>query len=227
MRRTTLLLLALLSVGCASRGPAVMTRIETQRCDAHLGLENAAVIELDAAQAQVHHFDGQSRCQAGAVEDAAMSYAVYRLPRYREDWTLEVDSRIEGRSLFAPELLTLDGEGRVVRQFGFDRFVLRGDELQATVFFGAADARERYVVLRSAPERVGRQEQRVVSGSFFIPIVTGLMPLIYLQGTESEDQYTLSHSGVVALQGRSARAQARQPHATRDLARAELGARLR
>ena len=217
-----LVIVALAATGCASRGPVAITKIQNTGCDTAWKLDGAELVRLDTGRPETHRFDAASRCLAES-DGAAASYAVFRLPRFRESWTLEVDSQIDGRRLFAPEVLMLDAEGKLLRQLPYDRFTMRGDRTQAMVFFSEENAAERYVLVRSATQAVGRDERRVVSGSFMVPILTGIMPFLYMQGTESEGAYTLAHDGLVNLWARSSHAPRRLPQA-RDIARSELGA---
>lgn len=224
MRIQTLLLplLALLATGCASRGPAPVTHLDAQRCATASTLDGAAILKLDEPQGETLNFDGRASCVVEG-EQAPASYAIVRLPRFRQAWVMTLQSALTGQSLFAPEVFTLDAQGRVLRSLPFERFTLRGDQLTAALFFDETNAAERYVLVRSANEAVGRQGRQVVSGAFAIPLLNGLMPILYMQGTEHERGYTLSHNGRVNLLARTAAATRRTPRA-HDLARAELGA---
>ncbi|WP_420468000.1 MalM family protein [Panacagrimonas sp.] len=227
MNRPGLLSIALLllgTAGCASRGPAPMTQVASP-CDRHWQLQSAQPLALDEVRPQVLRLDAGSRC--GFLEDGRVSnYTVLRLPAFDGPWSLSLESLIDGSSLFAPEVATLDADGRVRRELPLDRFVMRGDRLQANLFFGAEDAEESYLLLRSAPQAVGRSDERVVSRSFFLPILNAVMPILYVQGTERERRYTYSHAGRVQLQARSRTPKRDAPKAS-DLARAELKTYLR
>lgn len=219
--RLLLPLLALLATGCASRGPAPVTRIESPRCDTGWNLESAVVLELDPARPENLRFDAASRCFA-ARGGAPVNYAVLRLPRFRKAWMLTLESPIVGQSLFAPEVLTLDADGQVLRRLPFERFSMRGEHLEASLFVGEENAPERFLLVHSAIQAVGQGGTQVVSGAFVIPILTGLIPLVYMQGTERERSYTLAHSGQMRLRAQLAGA-SRRPGQARDIARAELG----
>lgn len=222
LRLAVLSILAVLATGCASRGPAAVTRLQAPGCDARWDLERAQAIQVDSLREVEHSFQPGSRCLAES-DGSAVAYTVFRLPRFREDYTLQIDSQINGRSLFAPELMTLDAEGKVLREVPFDRFSLRGDRLRTTMFFSQDNAGEQYLLMRSARQVVGQGERRVVSGSFVIPLVAGVFPFLYMQGTESEDEYTYAHNGVVRLQARSNAPALRRNLQARDAARAEIG----
>jgi len=225
-RIVVLSLVALIATGCASRGPAAVTRLKAPGCDARWNMENAQAIQVDSLRAVEHSFRTGSGCVAES-DGSAVAYTVFRLPRFREDYTLQIDSQIEGRSLFAPELVTLDADGKVLREVPFDRFALRGDRLQTTMFFSADNASEQYLLMRSARQVVGQGERRLISGSFVIPLVAGVLPFLYMQGTESEGEYTYAHNGVVRLQARSNAPALRRNLQARDAARSEIGFLLR
>lgn len=223
--RLVLTLLLLLATGCASRGPAPVTQLDAQRCEAASRLGSATPLQLDQGHPETLRFDGSATCVSGSDHRPA-TYAAVRLPKFREDWVLTLHSQIAGQSLFAPEVFTLDAQGQVLRKLDFDRFTLRGDQLVATLFFNQDNAAERYLLVRSAHAAVGTTGRQVVSGAFMVPILTSVLPIVYMQGTERERSYTLSHNGLVQLQARRAAPNRRVPQ-THDLARAELGAMAR
>lgn len=219
-----LLLLGALSLGgCANRAlaPATVMQLNPKGCDTQWNLASPQAIEMDSPEgAQSFRVDGDARCLAQSG-DRSVSYAVYRLPRYRDPWTLQLESRITDGGLFAPDVLLLDADGRIAREVPFDRFALRGERLQTTVFFNDENASERFLVVRSAGAMVGRDERHVVSGSFVVPLLAGALPFLYMQGTEAEGSFTYAHNGVVYMLARST---GYQPLRRSAQARSELGA---
>lgn len=223
LRLALLLVLASVASGCATRGSTAVTRITAPRCDAQWQLSAPQGITLDPAQGpQSHRIDPAGRCLT-LSDGSAVSYAVFRLPRYRGPWTLELDSQLSGTSLFAPEALLLDAGGKVLREVPFERFAMRGDRLQTTVFFSEDNVAEQYLLLHSAGAAVGRDERHVVSSSFIVPLFAGAMPFLFMQGTESEGAFTYSHSGTVSLLARSQGAALRRNSQARAVARSEMG----
>jgi hypothetical protein len=223
----SLLLAASLVGGCASRAlaPATVMQLNPRGCDTQWNLSSPQAIEMDSPQgAQAFRVDGDVRCLAQSG-DRSVSYAVYRLPRYRDPWTLQLESRITNGALFAPEAMLLDADGKVVREMTFDRFAMRGERLQITVFFNDENASEHYLVVRSAGAVVGRDERHVVSSSFYVPLLAGALPFLYMQGTEAEGSFTYAHNGVIYLLARS---QAYSPLGrkadSRAMVRSEFGA---
>lgn len=227
IRLAALSLAALLATGCASRGPAApVTRIKTGGCQTQWSMAGAQAIPLDSLRRVEYRFEKGSPCLVRS-EGGAVTYAMFRLPRFREDYTLQIASQIDGRSLFAPELMTLDAAGNVLREVPFERFSLRGDRLQTTMFFSQDNASEQYLVMRSSPDVVGQGERRVVSSSFVVPVLAGVLPFLFIQGTESEGEYTYSHFGVVSLQAQSSASPRRRNMQARDVARSELSSFIR
>lgn len=199
------MVLALLASGCVSRAPvpATVMQLNPKGCDAQWDLATPQQIEMDSPHgAQAFRVDGDLRCLAYSG-DSSVSYAVYRLPRFREPWTLQLESRISEGRLFAPAGLILNAEGIVLREIPFDRFAMRGDRLRSTVFFGPDNATEEYLLVHSAGAIVGSNQRHIVSGSFVVPVIAGLLPFVYMQGTESEGSFTYAHSGVVYVLARS------------------------
>ena len=200
-----LMLTSLFAGGCAGRAPkpATVMQLNPKGCQAQWSLASAPQIVMDSAEGeQAFRVDGDVRCMA-ASDGSSVSYAVYRLPRYREPWTLQLESRISQGSLFAPEALLLDADGKVLRNVPFDRFAMRGERLETTVFFDQDNAAEQYLLVHSAGAMVGRDERHVVSGSFIVPLIAGALPFLYMQGTESEGSFRYAHNGVVYLLARS------------------------
>ncbi|MCC2655944.1 MAG: Maltose operon periplasmic protein precursor (MalM) [Panacagrimonas sp.] len=223
----SLLLAASLVGGCAGRAlaPATVMQLNPRGCDTQWNLSSPQAIEMDSPQgAQAFRVDGDVRCLAQSG-DRSVSYAVYRLPRYRDPWTLQLESRITDGALFAPEAMLLDADGKMVREMTFDRFAMRGERLQITVFFNDENASEHYLVVRSAGAVVGRDERHVVSSSFYVPLLAGALPFLYMQGTEAEGSFRYAHNGVVYLLARS---QAYSPLGrkadSRAMVRSEFGA---
>jgi hypothetical protein len=225
--RIALPLVAALASGCAGRAPvpATVMQLNPKGCHARWDLGATDPIVIDAPQgAQAFRVDGDVRCLARS-DGASVSYAVYRLPRFRESWTLQLESRISDGGLFAPEAALLDRDGRVLREVPFDRFALRGDRLETTIFFNQDHAAEQFLVVHSAGAMVGRDQRHVVSSSFVVPLLAGALPFLYMQGTESEGSFTYAHNGVVYLLARSQRySPLRRHEQARALARSELGA---
>jgi hypothetical protein len=217
-------LLVLLVSGCAARGQAPMTQVASP-CDRYWQLPAAEPVTLDDVRPQVLRMDASRRC--GFRRDGSVAtYVVLALPAFERPWSLRLESLIEDQRLFAPEVATLDADGQVLRRLPLDRFAMRGDRLQAHLFFAAADADERYLLLRSAPEAIGRAERQMVSRSFFIPVLNAILPILYVQGTERERQFIYSHDGLVQVQARSQEPPPGTP-TLRDVARSELKAFLR
>lgn len=216
----SLTLIVAFGTACAGRVARTVGLPDPPRCSPSLKLGENAAIEFESASALMHRFDDASLCVLEA--GGASTYAVFRLPRYRGPWVLTVESLIDGKVLFAPQLATLDSKGRVRRTVAFDRFSRRGDRLETSLFFNETDDDDHFLVVRSTESSVGKGEKQVVSNTFFIPLLNTVLPLVYLQGVESEREITLARTGVVRLQARTGSAMRRQFDAD-GVARSELG----
>ena len=222
-KRLVFVLFALSLGGCASRGALPVTQLDAPVCDRQWNLHSARSLEAGAGLPLQQHFDERSACRIEA-DGTQVRYALFRLPQHGADTRLSVSSLIQGRSLFAPAVAILDAEGRVLRQWEFERFSMRGKQLQLDLFLDGAESatQERYLLVHSAAQAVGEERERVVSGSFVLPILTGLVPMLLMHGTERETQYTLSYNGQVELRIDSGRAPRRTLPA-QEMLRAELG----
>jgi hypothetical protein len=223
---SVVVLSALLATGCAGRAPkpATVMQLNPKGCNAEWNLAATQQIVMDSPEGeQAFRVDGDVRCMA-LSNGRSVSYAVYRLPRYREPWTLQIESRISEGALFAPEALLLDGDGVVLRDIPFDRFAMRGERLETTVFFNQDNAAEQFLLVHSAGAVVGRDERHVVSGSFIVPLLAGALPFLYMQGTESEGSFRYAHNGVVYLLARSQTYSPLRRNEQARAARSEIGA---
>lgn len=221
MTRFLLVSLLLTLAGCASRMPAPRTQIAQPACAAGFDLSGSQRLGLDAGQPLEHRFDEASPCVKDAA-GASTVYALFRMPAVDKPYLIEIDSQPVGAALFAPEVLTLDTQGQVLRTLAWDRFSTRGEELSGTLFVNAENAGERYLVVRSVPAVVGQKITRLASGSYFVPFINLVFPMAYIHGTETEREYVLAHSGLIRLHARSAD-QARRGRAARDSVRKEMG----
>lgn len=222
MRPLTLVLLlvvAALASACASRSPAPIISLQSQQCGETWALESATPIWLNAQAALRERFDGSSRCIS--TDDGSAIFASYKLPVFRQPYSIDIDSEIAGQTLFAPEVLMLDAAGKMTRRLEFDRFSVRGERVEGTVFMHPENLAERYLVVRSAGFAVGRTGDRYVSGSVIVPLVNTVLPMLVMYGTEYSQRYTYSHSGVVYLDARSSSAPRRERLAM-DAARAQF-----
>lgn len=203
------LLLALLGSGCASRAPApLMTPASAQGCAARWDLAAATPIWINAEAPLRQRFDEGSTCMS--TSEGASSYASYRLPVFRQPYWIDIDSEVAGQTLFAPEVLLLDAAGEVVRTIDFERFSRRGERMRATVFLNPENREERYLVVRAARHAVGRTGEHTVTGSVIVPLINTVLPILVMYGTEYEQRYTLSQSGVVYLDARNTQAPRRE-----------------
>lgn len=171
-------------------------------CTRSWQLNSAATLDLDVSQPKAVEFTSSSPC---LVEPSgrAVTYFSFALPPYSAPWVLRVESHIDGRALFAPEIMLIDADKKVSRRIPYERFSLRGNQLQTTIFFNSENADEQYLIIRSAPDVSGQGTTVVESGYFVVPIIAGLIPFFYMQGTERERDYVLSHSGIVKFFARS------------------------
>lgn len=186
--------------GCASQRAlpdARTAQAYSPVCDRAWHVGDAVGLEF-GPRPLIQVFDASSPCLADPT-GVAVTYAAYALPNARGPWQLRVESHLHGRSLFAPELVMLDKDQQVVRRIPHQNFVMRGKHLEATIFFKDENLSERYLLVRSATGVAGHGQVRVESSYFILPIFTGLIPFVYMQGTEREREFVLSHSGVVKL----------------------------
>ncbi|HKY90985.1 MAG TPA: MalM family protein [Nevskiaceae bacterium] len=217
-------LLSLLTTGCATTaGSSPVTRLDQRGCVAQYQVTTAAGLRVDADEPVSQRIDASAPCYVGR-DGAPSVYAPYTLPRYQQPYSVTIQSQTQGEALFAPEVKLLDSDGRVTRVVGFDRFSTRGDILQATVFINADNKDERYLIVGSASDAVGKTSKRLVSGTIVVPLLVGI-PFFGVHGTESAESRTLSYNGVVTAQAASSAPSGRdrtRRASSRDASRADF-----
>lgn len=220
LRSLCLIAVALIASACAGVQPqAPITRIEPQRCDRDWQLRSASQLSVDASEAREQRMDGSSRCLDRGT--GPIAYLPFRLPAYRAPYSITIDSEMAGTSLFAPEVFLLNGVGQAQRSVPYERFSVRGNKLRATVFINGGNASERYLVVASSATVVGKVEEKLVSKVTPIPVPLGLVPMLYVDASEYQGQYVLTHNGVLRLHARSAASSERREERVRPADRAD------
>lgn len=124
-------------------------------------------------------------------------YAVFRLPTSAaEPFSLSVTSEARGLGVFAPYLVLLDENGVERRVIPHDRFLFRGNTLQAG--FRPLPG-ETYLLVASDPEVVGQQTTGIVGSVNATPVSTGYSTFIIYTGIEATRSVTRAHSGIITV----------------------------
>lgn len=132
--------------------------------------------------------------------DAGRSlYGIVALPQLDGSYVVRVAAEPSQTGIFSPHLVLLDAAGRQVREIDRGSFLFRGEKL-TTQFWAHPD--ERYLVVASDPDGVGKQVNRLESqaNSTVIAMPGGVLYLGI--GNDQRVNLTYSYGGVVTLLAR-------------------------
>lgn len=206
MRRSTMgilgVALTLLSA-CAHKTPPqppILSLATERACASTPDTTRAEPLTLSSEKdAPVTVAIGQdSAClQSGDVKSL---YGVVALPATGEEYVVSVASEPLGESIFAPRLLLLDDKGAVQREIRRDAFMFRGGALTALIRVRGSD---RYLVIASDPDGVGKNVSRVQGATQANVVSNGMMGFVVNTGSETKTNLTYSHGGSVKVMART------------------------
>jgi hypothetical protein len=187
--------LALLALSACVAPPPPIVSLEGRDCTREPNLATAASLSLDPNKALTVKLDGSAAClQTG--EGSRSAYAIFQLPQSTDEYVVAVASAPLGRGLFSPHLLMLDANGSVLRELPRDSFLFHGPSLSAGI---RARPAERYLIVASDPETVGRNVSQLAGNT---QVTAGSSGLVYFQihtGSETTNTYTYAHNGTVTV----------------------------
>jgi hypothetical protein len=189
-------LVALIAVACVTNQPPPLLTISERACAAAPDLSGAFPVVLKTDSAAQVIMDHDTACLQPAGE-ARRLYAIFRLPTSDEPFSLSVTSVARGLGVFAPYLLLLDANGVQRRTIPHDRFLFRGNTLQAGF---RPQPGETFLLVASDPDVVGQETKGIVGNTNMsaVPVGTGGMIYIY-SGTETTRSITRAHSGIITV----------------------------
>jgi hypothetical protein len=189
-------LLPALLAACASPAPPPILSLDGRPCVGSPDVAGAQAVPLDAGNPVKLDLDGGAACLE-AKGGARSAYAAFRLPASQKPYLLTVTSTPLGDTLFAPRLLLLDGQGRVLREVPRDGFLFHGTALYAGL--RAAPA-ERYLIVASDAPSVGQQVSHILGESRAIPVPVGIGAVALVRsGSEKQQVITYAHNGRVTV----------------------------
>ncbi len=190
-------LIAALAAACAKPPPPTVS-MEGQACAAAPALADARPVPLEDKDIAVL-LDPGAPCWRTGSDGPANVYAAFRLPIAAEPYILSVFSELRGQSLFAARILLLDDQGKTLREIGHDSFNFQGPSLRANL---RARPDERYAIVASDPQLVGRDVSQVVSQVIQSGVVVrGAYVPIYT-GADATRTLTFSYSGLIKVSAR-------------------------
>ena len=194
--RTGALAAALLLAACAATTPSVppITSLEGRSCGEHPDLAAARPLLLTGKPATAT-LDGASPCWRPPGGPAS-TVAVFRLPDAAEPYLLTVASEPVGETLFSPRLLLLDEQGNPVRERRRDTFLFHGPALKTGL---RVQPGERFLIVASDPDSVGRRNSRIVGNVQQTTTVAGPVIFNLYTGSEANHDVTYAHNGSVTV----------------------------
>lgn len=188
---------ALLAGACVTDQPPPLLTITERACEATPDLSAAHPLVLKADSPVKVTMDFGTACLQPAGE-ARRLYAVFRLPASSEPFSLSVTSEARGLGVFAPYLLLLDETGAQRRAISHDRFLFRGNTLQAGF---RPQPGETYLLVASDPDVVGQKTKGIVGNTNMaaVPVGTGGGMMYIYSGSETTRSITRAHSGIISV----------------------------
>ena len=151
---------------------------------------------------------GELRCDAAPNLSLALPLPeatprAFRIAPERGAVVLTISSLPLGRTIMAPRVMLMDGNGRLTRALGPDAFLFRGAGLSALVRLRAEEV---FVVVGSAPGMAGKGFDRVQSSMNLTAVPLGAGMIFIHHGSEATQQMVFGHNGRVVLETRAAEA---------------------
>lgn len=179
--------------------PVLTLLLDGRACAREPDLTTARALALATNKAITVAVDEKMPCLSDSIGDPSV-YAVFSLPQAMEEFLVSVTSMPQGQTLFAPRVMMVDENGRVMREVPRDVFVFHGPALYLGL---RARQGERYLVVASDPKVVGQQVSHIQSatqsntygavtsaGGFYVNINTG---------SETTNDYTYAHNGSIVV----------------------------
>ncbi len=194
--RLMLLATLALAAGCAAAPPPLLD-ISNHACATSPDLISAAPLTLsdprspDTVKTRI---DDTAPCLQTAQGKSL--YAAFRLPDSASPFMIGVRSAPIGQGLLVPRLLLLDGTGAVKRAIGQDSLEFRADTLTALI---RSHPDERYLVVASTPQAVGRSEERIVESTTATTVVSGRYAATAYSGLDATHRYVYAHGGLITV----------------------------
>lgn len=154
-----------------------------------VGAEDPVVVEISETTDCVRASDG-----------SRATYVLFALSGDAQPHYIQVESRILGGTVFAPQITMLDAYGTPLRSLQPGDFMVRGSTLSAAVFPATQGAPERYLLVSSHAMAVGTEQKRIVQGvnTTTMPVYGGGV-VAWNSGSDTEHGYTYAHNGQVAV----------------------------
>jgi hypothetical protein len=114
------------------------------------------------------------------------------LPKDPTGKTLTVGAVLEGRRIFAPEVVLLDAAGKTARTFPAADYYYRG-AVFSVQFVPKPD--EAFVLVEADPARVGQRYDSIAIGTATTPIVTPYASMNWHSGVDTKESRTFSYEG--------------------------------
>jgi maltose operon substrate-binding protein precursor MalM len=189
-------LLPALLAACATPAVPPILSLDARPCVGRPDLAAAQALPLDAGKPIKLDLDAGAACLESGVGGRS-AYVAFRLPRSEQPYLLTVLSAPLGDTLFAPRLMLLDEQGKVLREVPRDDFTFHGVALYAGL--RAAPA-ERYLIVASDPLAVGQHMSHIIGESRMTPVPVGIGGVFLINsGSEKQQVITYAHNGRVTV----------------------------
>jgi hypothetical protein len=169
--------------------------IASRSCGPVPDLGTATPVPLDASKPVEVPLDEKAKCLGPAGGPKAV-YAVFALPSAAEPYVLGITSVPAGQGLFSPRVALLDAQGSKRRDIGRDNFTFHGSCLYVGL---RVHADERYLLVTSDPETVGKQVQQISEQTRATLITAGVLSMQYHSGSDTTSTLTYALNGTITV----------------------------
>jgi hypothetical protein len=191
--------LALAACATPAPPPPPLLAVSGADCSATPDLSKAASLQLPAKAGDEKPvavtFDGETACLLSAAGSKSF-YRIFALPSDAPPYTILISSQPFGYGIFAPHLMMLDNAGAVTREIKSGAFVFRGNELTALL---RSHAEERYLLVASDPDSLGKQFARITEQTQVYAGSTGTAIYEIHTGTDTNNQLIYTANGKVSV----------------------------
>lgn len=176
--------------------PPPLLTVTAAECAATPLLAQASVLSLNPEKVTTETADiglGSACLQDGG--GSKRLYALFRLPDSAPVYTVAVAS-VAHKAVFALRIALLDGDGNKIRDIDGEALMFRGGALTG-LFRPRAD--ERYLLVASDPEAVGKEFSRTTQSMSTNMVSAGTVMVQVSQGADRTTQHVYSHSGRITV----------------------------
>lgn len=176
-------------------GPPPITQLGDSPCASAPDLATVRPVFLSSDKPVIVDLDATAACLS--LPDGKRGvYIAFGLPESPKPYMVTISSTPQGETLFSPRALVLDASGATVQELPRHAFMFHGATLSVAF---RTHGNERFVVVTSDPDSVGRQQSQLQSGTQTTTAASGPVILTVRTGWEKSNNYTYALNGRISV----------------------------